>query len=39
LELREVAPGIDIARDIVPLMDVAPLVGQVTEMPAPCFVG
>ncbi len=37
LELREVAPGIDPARDILPQMEFAPLVGPVQPMAAACF--
>ena len=37
LELIEVAPGIEIERDILPYMDFAPCIGKVTVMPASVF--
>jgi len=37
LELIEVAPGIDVTRDIFPQMDFVPVMGAVREMPASCF--
>ncbi|MBE2203236.1 MAG: acyl CoA:acetate/3-ketoacid CoA transferase [Chthoniobacterales bacterium] len=37
LELREVAPGIDIERDILSLMDFRPLMGSLREMSPRCF--
>ncbi|MSU35763.1 MAG: acyl CoA:acetate/3-ketoacid CoA transferase [Pedosphaera sp.] len=37
LELREIAPGIDVARDILHGMDFAPARSQLRVMPAKCF--
>jgi acyl CoA:acetate/3-ketoacid CoA transferase len=37
MELVEVAPGVEIDRDIRPHMGFAPLVGEVRPMPAECF--
>ncbi len=37
VELMEVAPGLDIARDIVPCMDFQPIIRQVTTMPDAAF--
>ena len=37
LRLIEVAPGIDVARDILPYMDFKPIVGEVATMDASCF--
>lgn len=37
LELIEVAPGVEIERDILAQMDFAPVIGTLREMPAHCF--
>lgn len=37
LTLAEVAPGADVERDILALMDFRPLIGPLREMPASCF--
>ena len=37
LELAEIAPGIDIGKQILPLMEFAPVVGAPRAMPADCF--
>lgn len=37
VRLIEVAPGIEVGRDILPHMDFVPLIGEVTEMPAAAF--
>lgn len=37
LELIEIAPGIDIERDILPYMDFKPRIGSVTQMPDSVF--
>ena len=37
LELIEIAPGIDLQRDIIGLMDFPPMIGELREMPAHCF--
>jgi propionate CoA-transferase len=39
LGLRELAPGIELARDILPFMAFAPMVENVGVMPAACFAG
>jgi propionate CoA-transferase len=38
LELIEIAPGIDLQRQVLDLMDFRPLVRDVSEMPRHCFV-
>jgi acyl CoA:acetate/3-ketoacid CoA transferase len=37
MRLIEVAPGIDIERDILPFMDFKPLIGAVETMPLSAF--
>ncbi|MFM6399469.1 MAG: acyl CoA:acetate/3-ketoacid CoA transferase, partial [Planktothrix sp.] len=37
LELIEIAPGIEIERDILPLMSFRPLIQKVRNMPDHCF--
>ncbi|PSC74812.1 transferase [Micractinium conductrix] len=37
VELLEVAPGVDIDKDILPLMDFRPIMRGVRQMPAICF--
>ncbi|MHB1288736.1 MAG: hypothetical protein ACYC3U_05390, partial [Georgenia sp.] len=37
LELIEVAPGIDVERDVLTLLDFRPIVRDVKQMPAECF--
>jgi len=37
LELIEVAPGIEIERDVLPYMEFRPLISAVGTMPAPVF--
>ena len=37
LELAEIAPGIDIGKQILPLMEFAPVVGAPRAMLAECF--
>jgi acyl CoA:acetate/3-ketoacid CoA transferase len=37
LELIEIAPGIDVDRHILALMDFRPIVGSTREMPSHCF--
>src|SRR5690606_38204704 len=37
LELVEVAPGVDLTRDVLALMDFSPVIGEVREMSGSCF--
>ena len=39
LELIEVAPGIEIDRDLLPYMDFRPHISSVASMPASVFAG
>lgn len=37
VRLTEIAPGIDLARDLLPYMDFTPLIGEVATMDPACF--